>query len=169
MRVHRCCHCRRVVGAIGRPAPLHHRPLFWNETSTPGGCPICLSGDTMIDTPLGEIQVKEMKTGMPVWTVGKDGTRTAGTIKMTGRTPVPQTHEMVRLILNDGRQLLVSPGHSTTDGRTIGGLVANDFYDNARVLSADRVPYTEEATYDILPSGETGWYRANGILLKSTL
>jgi hypothetical protein len=33
----------------------------------------------------------------------------------------------------------------------------------------ENVIYNTGATYDLLPSGETGLYWANGVLLKSTL
>jgi len=37
------------------------------------------------------------------------------------------------------------------------------------VASADRVAYPGGATFDLLPSGSTGNYWANGVLLASTL
>ena len=76
---------------------------------------------------------------------------------------------MVRLIFDDGRELFASPGHPTADGRSVGNLAPGDLYDGASIVSAERVLYGEEATYDILPSGETGFYWANGVLLGSTL
>ena len=38
----------------------------------------------------------------------------------------------------------------------------------SRVVSADLVPYAG-TTYDLLPSGPTGTYVADGVLLGSTL
>ena len=76
---------------------------------------------------------------------------------------------MVHLILNDGRDLFVSPGHPTIDGRTVGDLVSGEIYDGATIISTMHVPYGEGATYDLLPSGDTGFYWANGILIGSTL
>ena len=76
---------------------------------------------------------------------------------------------MIHLVFDDGRELFVSPPHPTVDGRTVGNLVVNDLYNGARVLTSERVAYGDVATYDILPSGETGFYWANGILLKSTI
>ena len=76
---------------------------------------------------------------------------------------------MVHLVLGDGRELFVSPGHPTIDGREAGILIINDLYDGARVVASERIAYKDAATYDILPSGETGFYWANGILLDSTL
>lgn len=134
-----------------------------------GGCPICLSGKTLIDTPSGSVSVKDMQIGMPVWTTDKSGHRISGTVIKTSKVPVPPTHQIVHIILNDGRELFVSPGHPTIDGRMVGNLIANDLYNGARVVTSERVAYDETATYDILPSGETGFYWANGILLNSTL
>lgn len=140
-------------------------------------CPICLAKDTLIDTPLGEIKVQDLQIGAPVWTLDASGHRAIGFVIKTSRTPVPLDHKMVELLLEDGRTLLVSPGHPTADGRTVGDLVPGDFYDGARVISSLQVPYSAGFTYDILPaligvegtSGQTGFYFANGVLLGSTL
>ncbi len=142
---------------------------FCQLKGTIRNCPICLSKDTLIDTPQGEIPVQEMHKGMPVWTVTASGKRARGVVIETGKTPVPADHQMVELVLDDGRALLVSPGHPTVDGRSVGDLVAGDRYEGARIATSKRVPYGNEATYDILPSGETGFYWANGIPLGSTL
>jgi hypothetical protein len=83
--------------------------------------------------------------------------------------PVPATHEVVRLALDDGRVVYVSPGHPTADGRRVGDLVAGDAMDDARIASVERVAYSGGATYDILPAGTTGAYWANGVVLGSTL
>ena len=123
----------------------------------------------MIDTPEGAIPVQDMQKGMPVWTVNKFGARILGVTIKTSQTLVPPYHKMVKLILDDGRTLLVSPGHPMVDGRKAGDLAPGDLYDAARVVSSDRILYGDGATYDILPSGETGFYFANGILLDSTL
>ena len=106
---------------------------------------------------------------MSVWTVNKSGERVAGVVIITSRTPVASNHHMVELVLDDGRKLLVSPGHPTVDGRRVGDLASNDLYDGASIVTRERIPYGKNATYDILPSGDTGFYWANGILLGSTL
>jgi hypothetical protein len=110
-----------------------------------------------------------MKPGTPVWTITASGRRVPGVVIETGKTPVPPEHKMVELTFDDGRNLLVSPGHPTVDGRTAGDLIAGDLYDGARVVTSKQVPYGNGFTYDILPSGETGSYWANKILLGSTL
>jgi hypothetical protein len=65
--------------------------------------------------------------------------------------------------------VLVSPGHPLPDGRPIAALRVGDAYDGSVVTSADRVPYDAGRTFDLLPSGGTGLYWANGIELGSTL
>ncbi len=143
--------------------------IFARKTDFNRICPICLAGNTLIDTPSGLVLVKDLQVGMSVWTTDKIGQRVFAVVTKTSKVPVPPTHQMVHLVLNDGRELFVSPRHPTVDGRTVGDLVAGDLYNDASVVSAERVPYRESATYDILPSGGTGFYWANGILVGSTL
>jgi hypothetical protein len=134
-----------------------------------GGCPICLSGNTLIDTPNREINIKELKPGMLVWTADKLGQRQTATILKVGKTAVSSTHKMVRIILEDGRELFGSPNHPTADGRLFGELRTGDILDKSRVKSDELVSYEQKYAYDLLPSGETGFYWANGILVGSTL
>ena len=132
-------------------------------------CPICLALNTLIDTPRGPVSVQDVQVGMPVWTVDKTGDRTIGVVEKVSKTKVPSTHKVVHLILSDGRELFASPGHLSVAGHKVGELAVGDLYDGATVASANLVPYTEKFTYDILPTGETGFYYANGTLLGSTL
>ena len=132
-------------------------------------CPICLASNTLIDTPSGSAPIKDLQVGMAIWTINRAGHRVSGVVAKTSKVPVPPTHQMVHLILDDGRELSASLGHPTTDGRTVGDLKTADAYDGASVVSATRVAYGQDATYDVLPSGETGFYWANGILLDTTL
>ena len=132
-------------------------------------CPICLSSNTLISTPIGERRVTEIKIGQLVWTVDKRGHKIASAVIMTGRTLVPSTHRMVHLVLADGRELWVSPGHPTTDHRTVDQLWQGEEYSGSRIITTELVPYWDDKTYDILPAGETGYYYANGILIGSTL
>jgi hypothetical protein len=131
--------------------------------------PICLSGDTHIETPIGDVAVKAMKEGMGVWTVDLNGKKIVGVVSVVGKTFVPVGHKVVHIQLSDGRNLYVSPGHKVADGRKAGELRGGDDLQGATVLSANLIPYTEEYTYDILPKGDTGMYFADGILLESTL
>jgi hypothetical protein len=138
------------------------------ESSFPS-CPICLAAGTLIDTPRGAVAVEKLRAGDSVWTLNEAGERVAATILRASRVPVPASHRVVHVILNDGRELRASPDHPTADGRLLRDLEVNDLLDGGRVLSIEWLPYNGTATYDILPSGSTGFYRANGILMGSTL
>jgi len=132
-------------------------------------CPICLSENTVIDTPNGPINVKDLKVGMTVLTQNSSGQKQTGTILKTGRTLATTNHTMVHVVLADKRELYVSPNHPTADGRLFGELLAGDTLDGSKIKSAEQVPYNGTYTYDILPSGQTGFYWADGILVSSTL
>jgi hypothetical protein len=132
-------------------------------------CPICLAAGSRIDTPLGAIPVEDLHIGDPVWTAGPNGERLPATILRVTRVPVPINQRMVHIVLADGRELLASLGHPTADGRTMATLSTGDMLDGGRVLLAEQVPYAGAATYDILPSGGSGFYWVNGILMGSTL
>jgi hypothetical protein len=135
----------------------------------PPNCPICLGASTLIDTPRGPVRVTEVRVGTVVWTQAADGSRVAAPVIQVGSMIAPPVHEMVHLVLADGRELLVSPGHRAADGRTVGSLRAGDVLDGSSIASWELVPYAGGKTYDILPAGATGHYWANGILLASTL
>jgi hypothetical protein len=134
----------------------------------PLNCPICLAEGTRIATPSGDVAVEDLRVGDVVWTL-EDGARVAAPLIAVGRTPVPVTHQVVRLVLDDGRMALVSPGHPTADGRRVGDLRRGDAIDGVRVRSAEIVPYSGGFTFDVLPAGMSGAYWANGVLLGSTL
>ena len=138
------------------------------EPSFPS-CPICLAGQTRIDTPAGPVAVEDLRAGDVVWTVDTAGARVSVTILTRVRVFVPADHPMVHVVLKDGRELLASPGHPTSDGRTLAELKPGDHLDGAPIVRIQRVAYDQPATYDVLPSGGTGFYWANGILMASTL
>lgn len=132
-------------------------------------CPICLSEDTVIDTPNGIINVKDLKEGMSIFTQDSSGNKMIGTVLKTGKTTVSSTHKMAHIILDDNRELYVSPNHPTADERLVGELLVGDVLDNSKIKIIELVTYDGTHTYDILPSGPTGFYFANGILIGSTL
>jgi hypothetical protein len=90
-------------------------------------------------------------------------------IELVSKVLVSRDHRMCHLILNDGRQLFVSPGHPTADNGRVGDLEPGDVLDGAGVVSIEKVRYEAGHTYDLLPSGGTGCYWADGVLLGSTL
>ncbi len=132
-------------------------------------CPICLAAGTLIDTPTGPVAVQDLRPGLIVWTMDLNGSRVAAPVTQVGKTVVPLSHQVVHLVLEDGRQLRVSPGHPTADGSRVGDLTPGENLDGSIILSVQREAYTGYATYDLLPAGGTGFYWANGILLASTL
>lgn len=137
--------------------------------SGPQVCPICLARATLIDTPAGPRAVEDLRVGDAVWSVDEDGNRIAATILQVGNMTAPAAHRVVHVVLDDGRELYLSPGHPLLDGRLAGDLGAGDVLDGGIVTSADLVSYGEGQTFDLLPSGPTGGYWAGGILVGSTL
>ena len=132
-------------------------------------CPICLAKGTIIDAPNGPISVEQLRKGMAVWTVDGSGKRVAAEVVETAVTLVSPSFEVVRIRLNDGRTVTASPGHPTADGRALGNYQVGDTLDGGLVVAVEHVAYDSNATYDLLPSGMTHLYWANGVLLRSTL
>lgn len=155
-----------VTGSIAADGTIN---LKGKDPSGQPPCPICLARGTRIATLSGDAAVEDVVVGMTVWTSDRAGARIISRVVAVGSTPVPATHQVVHLELADGRTLDVSPGHPLPDGRRLGDLRPGDVVDGARVVSADLVPYRGGATFDLLTSGPTATYWANGILLASTL
>ena len=139
--------CGPPVARQDDPSP----PYFCQVKGYIRNCPICLAQNTLIDTPRGAIAIENLQKGALVWTVTNSGERVRGVVVLTSKTPVPPTHQMVQLVLEDGRALLVSPGHPTVDGRTAGDLTSGESYDGARVITSHRILYSDEYTCDSLP------------------
>ncbi len=132
------------------------------------GCPICLAAHTKIDTPRGPVDVEDLQVGDLVWTADETGARQLAIVLKTGHTAIPAHHQMVHLILDDGRELWASPGHPLPRKLALQDLQIGDLLDGAIVINLEREPPRGAATYDLLPSGPTGYYWANGILVGST-
>lgn len=136
----------------------------WGQNS----CPICAAPDTAIATPSGERPIASLRVGDLVYSV-EDEAIVVVPILRVGSTPVAR-HHVMRVTLTDGSVLQISPGHPTADRRTFADLVAGSALDEShRVLSAERVPYPHDRTYDILPATKSGSYFAWGALIGSTL
>jgi len=132
-------------------------------------CPICLAAGTLISTPAGEIAVQDIRVGQIVWSQDASGARVPAAVLEVVAKPASPGQQVVRVMLDDGRTITVSPGHPTADGRVLAQFLPGDPLDGARVVAIDWLDYTGPATYDILPSGTTGTYWAGGVLLGSTL
>ena len=151
-----------TITASGKITVLKREPSF-------NTYPICLAAGTLVDTPDGRIPVEQLQTGMSVWTLDDSGNRISAVIVKTTRTPVPSGFRVVRVTLSDGRSVTASPGHPSAAGRALVDYEVGEIMDGAKVIAVQSLTYDAGATYDILPAGSTGLYRANGILLLSTL
>jgi len=160
--------CGPPVAREDDPPPAY-RCVADAIANQPRNCPICLASNTMIDTPDGLRNVKDVEVGSIVWSMGPDGGRVAVPVSIVSRTSAPATHQVVHLVLTDGRELWASPDHPTAAGLAVSALRAGDAYDGSTVRSAGLVPYWDDMTYDLLPASESGTYWANGILFGSTL
>jgi hypothetical protein len=133
-----------------------------------GYCPVCAAPDTPIATPSGERPIAALRVGDLVYSVN-DGAILPVPVVRVGHTSV-HAHRVVRVELEGGRVLEISPGHPTADGRSFGDLTAGSLLDSQhRVVAASLEPYSHDATYDILPGSTTGTYFAAGALVGSTL
>ncbi|MDD4876882.1 MAG: hypothetical protein PHQ86_07135 [Dehalococcoidales bacterium] len=131
--------------------------------------PICLAKGTHIETSLGLVLVELVHKGMLVWTVDNSGDRVLAPVIKIANTPVPSSFSVVKVELSDTRTITASQNHPTADNKALGDYEVGNTLDGAQVFSIEYLPYTDKATYDILPAGDTGLYWADGILLKSTL
>ena len=154
-----------IVGTITKSGVI----TILNRESSINTCPICLTKGTLIDTPSGPGPVEQLHEGMAIWTVGDSGMRIAAAVVETTMTPVPLLFQVVRVGLSDGRGVTAAWRHPTAAGRALGEYDVGDTLDGVLVTAVEHVMYNGGATYDLLPSGPTGLYWANGILLKSTL
>lgn len=157
---------RRTSGTIGADGSI---TIEQQAAAGEPNCPICLARGTRIATPDGEMAIEDIRVGMPVWSIDAEGRRFVATVVKIGRTPVAASHRVVRLVLGDGRIVRASPGHPLADGRLLAAIRAGDIVDGAPVVSATLESYGGGATFDLLPSGSTGVYWADGIALGSTL
>ena len=129
----------------------------------------CLSAQTLISTPNGSKIVKDLKIGMYVYTLNRRGDKIIAPLTKTAKVSIPSDYMVSYILLSDNRELFASNAHPTADGRTIGELFAGDSLGGAQIIKRELVLYSDSFTYDILPAGDTGFYWANDIILKSTL
>jgi len=132
-------------------------------------CPICLSRGTLIANPRGSIPIENILPGDLVWSQDKQGNTIAVHVERISRTRVPDDFRLLEITLTDGRQLFASPSHFSASGKPLGSFQPGDILDGSVILSINSIHYAYPETFDILPAGPSGLYRANGILLMSTL
>jgi hypothetical protein len=139
------------------------------EGTCPVGCPACVcnSPDTPIATPSGERPIAQLREGDLVLSMQR-GKVVAVPLRAVHHVSAPN-HHVVEVRLETGTVLHISPKHPTADGRTFGTLKSGDYLDGVRIESAKLVPFQFDATWDILPSSDSGTYFAGGVLVGSTL
>ena len=62
----------------------------------------------------------------------------------------------------------VSPGHPDAEGQAVAELARGAALSGSTVVAIEHVPLVGTRTYDVLPSGDTGTYWADGVVLRST-
>jgi hypothetical protein len=139
------------------------------EAAQAPACPICLARGTRIDTPHGPVPVEDLAVGDIVWSLDSAGGRVSVPILRVGSMGAPESHRVIRLRLDDGREATASAPHPLADGRQIGDIRVGDVVDGATVVSRATLPYGGGRTFDLLPAGPTGSYWAGGVPLDSTL
>jgi hypothetical protein len=165
-----CCKLGELCCAVPGPVGESLGCFAPNEHGTcPTGCLDCkcASPDTPIATPAGERPIAEIAPGDLVYTV-RDGGVVAAPVLRVGRERA-EHHRVVRVTLETGRVLEISPRHPTADGRTFAELAAGGRLDGIGIVTAELVPYTHAYTYDILPDSDTHAYLAAGAWIGSTL
>ena len=173
---HHCCLPDGRVVVPGGCQPVHrdgeHAFVVRNDDGTCREieCEIrCLPATARIDTPAGEVAIAELAVGDPVWSVDERGAPIEARILAIGSRPVPDGHEIVEVRLADGRVVRASAGHPLAGGGSVGDLVAGAVLDGSTVAAVRTRAYDGARTWDLLPDGPTGAYRADGVLLGSTL
>lgn len=131
--------------------------------------PECLPYWTLISTPGGDVRIVDLKPGMEVYTLDVSGTKVAKELEFVSKVSVPETHIIYRILMANDRQVYGSGAHPTVDGTEFKNLKAGDIVDGGKIISVEELKYTTGYTYDILPSGDTGYYWANSVLIGSTL
>jgi hypothetical protein len=127
----------------------------------------CAGPDTPIATPAGEQPIAALRPGDLVYSI--NGGRLAVVPIIATQRMRADHHRVVRVTLESGRVLQISPGHPTADGATFADLRPGMALGDLRVAAAEVISYPFAFTYDILPASDTGTYLAAGALIGSTM
>jgi hypothetical protein len=131
--------------------------------------PVCLPGNTRISTPTGTVAISDLQVGMTVWSVNEKGETVPALVEKAEHVWAPAHHKVIDLTLEDGRRFRASPDHPDVDGKALISHQIGDVLDGAKITGKTLVSHGGARTWDILPSGPTGIYLANGVWLGSTL
>ena len=133
------------------------------------GCPECrcAAPDTAIATPNGDRPIAELSVGDLVYSIDRGQLVVVPIAKVHWQAVVQ--HRVMKVTLENGAVLEISPRHPTADSRLFADLRAGDSLHGMAVMDAVEVPYTRGRTHDILPASDSGAYFAGGALVGSTL
>jgi hypothetical protein len=163
-----CCGAGELCCAV--QSNFIRTECFAPENGTcPKGCLECdcAAPQTPIATPAGDRAIANLVPGDLVYSVDEHGIVVVP-VKQINRTSV-QDHLMIRITLDTGVTLELSPNHPLASRGKVMDLVTGVELGERRVKSVSVVPYGHPFTYDILPDSPTGAYFAGGALMGSTL
>lgn len=129
----------------------------------------CLPGTALIATPTGPRRVDSLQVGSIVWSLDASGLRVAVPLQRVGSVDVGNDHQLIRIVLADGRMVQASWGHPTSDGAVFGRLAIGASLDGSQIEDVSTVHLSGERTFDILPASNTGFYWADGVMVGSSL
>lgn len=129
----------------------------------------CLPPESLIATPSGDIPIKDLEVGTMIWTLNSRGKKVAQPVIFKNRVPTGPKHQLLYTLLEDGRELLMSPMHPDQFGRPVNTLEPGDTLDGSIISCMEMRDYQGQETMDILPAGETGVYKTGGVWVGSTL
>lgn len=157
--------CVVPAGPVGPPTCT----MPTDAGSCPPGNPgsVCAAPDTPVATPTGDRAIADLRVGDLVYSMHRDSL-VAVPIERIHRTAVTH-HRVMRVRLNNGAELMISPGHPTADGETFAQLTRGDVMYGPTVVEVALVPYPHAFTHDILPASDSGAYFTAGALIGSTL
>jgi len=127
----------------------------------------CAAAWTPIDTPDGPRAIDTLRVGDRVFTLDHGRVVVAPIVRV--RRQSVTHHVLVRVTLTSGGLVEMSGSHPTADGRRFDALVVGDRLGDAVIAALETIPYDEDATFDVLPSSDSGAYRVNGAWVGSTL
>lgn len=127
----------------------------------------CVSPETALSTPEGEIPIADLRTNDLVYSIHQ-GRIQAVRILATQRVRV-KDHSMARIELHDRFVMEISGDHPLGDGRSLWELIPGEKFGDARIEALSVVPYEGTFTYDVLPDSDTGTYFVHGLWVGSTM
>jgi hypothetical protein len=135
----------------------------------PQGCPgcDCAAPDTPVATPAGERPIASLQVGDLVYSVDEHGIVVVPIVQVN--QVAVEAHHVMRVVLDDGTVLRISPRHPLFDKGVFGDLREGSALGERTVVAVKPIAYDLPFTHDILPASSTGAYFAGGALIGSTL